>query len=46
VARQNTQLAIGAVGDDEVDVALEQAALDTATRSGTGIYLRAPKPGF
>ena len=28
VARQHAELAVGAVGDDEVDVALEQAALD------------------
>jgi len=28
VARQHAKLAVGAVGDDEVDVALEQAALD------------------
>src|SRR5256885_5210601 len=38
VARQHAELAVGAVGDDEVDIALEQAALDADHAKGYRHY--------
>src|SRR6266568_4987611 len=46
MARQHPKLAVGAVGDDEVDVALEQAALDADHPERYWHLARAPKAAF
>src|SRR6266566_5513915 len=46
VARQHAELAVGAVGDDEVHIALEQAALDADHPEGYWHLARAPKAAF